>query len=682
MGHAATPNWIRWGAALGAAGCIGGGRAQAADWQVKDAPFRAELKVAQPATDPAFGIAVELPEFGFGRPDMTDISLITPAGKFVPLHRLWRGEGRMSLLLAKELPEDSLLYFGGQRNPSSANWQGQISLLMETRQLGAAAARGFDSTHDWERAWSSAADKIDGMQFVPGIEHAGNPFGAGAAFLTKFTGVLKASGGAVTFYTLSSDASFVEADGKSAFAWPGAHNGQANAKSLQSGSIDLTRPVALEYRHAKFAQGPAAMVLGWDKGGKQMPVPPAAWQHAGRADIVRIAEQRGRPVPDPQVKVHSYLGYGDAWLYDLEVSLAGGVPDDWQAAWTFGDGAVMMGKSARRILAAEESTVVSVALKKGAEGVKGTRRHLFEEPPPAASIQKPADVAHYLQLLDASDPSPLTESALRAVFPFLKDFGDDAIVGKYAGALNARLPDAADPLWLPSLSAWLRGLAQAQPARAMEVLKKLPNDARRRHEEALGLLEMELRLYHQRDARLEELVKAFSMSQRDAPAAKRAQIRLGDYCRLEGRFDEAIRHYRSVEAALIDPKETRKLPAQDQAYSLTLTDLINAGSRDAAEAKLAEWELAHPTAKLSTDYLLLRGRMLMLFGRWQAALMEFDSFSKINPDSPYQIELDFYAAHCRANLGQQTQAKAVWKALAAKFPNHPLADKCKQLASP
>ena len=117
----------------------------------------------------------------------------------------------------------------------------------------------------------------------------------------------------------------------------------------------------------------------------------------------------------------------------------------------------------------------------------------------------------------------------------------------------------------------------------------------------------------------------------------------------------------------------RKLPAQDRAFAMTVEDLLNRNELAAAEQKLTEWETRHPLAKLDSDFLIWRGRVLLARDRWREALAEIESFEKLLPESPYQIDADYYRARALFALGRQAEARPIWAGIAKQYPQHPLA---------
>jgi len=152
-----------------------------------------------------------------------------------------------------------------------------------------------------------------------------------------------------------------------------------------------------------------------------------------------------------------------------------------------------------------------------------------------------------------------------------------------------------------------------------------------------------------------------------------ASVRMGDYYRLTGRLKEAVAQYQAAQKKVTEETAGRKLPAQDRAYSIAVGEMLANGYRAEAEEKMLEWEANHPMAKLDTDFLMLRSRVLMAYGRWREALAELDSLLQLQPDSPYQIDVNFYRARALYELGQKPEARKLWIEIVKKYPKHGLA---------
>ncbi|MEI8312973.1 MAG: tetratricopeptide repeat protein, partial [Verrucomicrobiota bacterium] len=238
-------------------------------------------------------------------------------------------------------------------------------------------------------------------------------------------------------------------------------------------------------------------------------------------------------------------------------------------------------------------------------------------------------------------------------------------------------------LWLPAQMACLRALAQSDPRKALEEVKRIDPAARKLFPQIFPIYELDLLVFSLRDASAEDLARRIAFESHDAEVATLAKIRIGDLYRLTGRIKPAIEQYQSVQKQISDETGGRKVPAQDRAYSIAVEDLLENGLRIEAAEKLRKWELGHPMAKFDSDFLLLRGRMLNAFGRWSEALVELDSFKNVQPDSPYEIDADFQRAEALNSLGKTDEAQNIWKDISTKYPRHELAGPSKaRLAKP
>jgi TolA-binding protein len=624
--------------------------AAAISWTIHDAPYRAVLQAEKTSPN---GIAITLPEFGQTLPDLSDAILTDAAGKIVPLAPVWRGEGQKALFLAQDMKPgaDYYLYFGGGKHRPVKTWTPQVSLLLETRRLPAGfKASDLDSGKSLQAAWELARES-DGAGWVDDIFTGPNPFGPSQSFLAHYTGWLHTENlKEITLYTQSSDASFVFVNGKLEFGWPGRHGGWATAETVNRKTVTVAGPVTrIDYYQGKMDGDPPGAVLGWVQNKTFAPIPASAWLCPGTAKVVRVEDAAGREVPVPSVTEKSALGFDGYWYHEVVYSVPG-KPD------------------VRRVVAGMRYFRVSE------NGM--VRQVNFTEAVPQASINRQEDVQRYLQLIAKENPAP---EAVEAFFVFAENFSSTELAAQFAGMLLRQM-DSSNKFWLPATVAWLRGLAMSNPRQALTELNRMNPNVRKKYSLALDELELEILAFDLRDASIVQRATVMATQFPKSQLARLAGVRVGDYFRLNGQMAEAVAQYRKVQSTIVEESEGRKLPAQDRAYSITVTDLLVQGHRDEAEAKLEEWETSHPMAKLTSDFLLLRARMLMQFCRWREALMEMDSFEKLQPDSPYQIDAAFYRAQVLYELGKQDEARKLWTSIYEKYPRHELAEKSRELA--
>ena len=651
-------------------------------WHISDAPYRAVVKLDTPPVNAAAGIAITVPEFGATSDKLADMVLTDAQGELQPLVPVWRGAGQDALLLAQDLQpkQEYYLYFGGDRPRLNRPWSPQISLLMETRRLPVAGA--IDTWPKMEAVWQSATS-VDGAGWVQEIRHGMNQFGENSQFLTHYTGYLITDKiRQITLYTISSDASFVLVNGNCEFGWPGEHPPISTVSNVHSQTITCTGPLTrIDYYQAKTSKHHPCMELGWKRDGKFTVIPGPAWLHPGTTKLLRIEQVQGLPVPAPVLHVKSYIGYANQWLYELTVGLLGELPDGWTVQWRFSDGTTSTQRELTHVVVGGISQSVSVKLQRGRDVLTGGRSINFVENLPAASVKNTADMHRYLDAITHENPAEVSGPVLRGYLQFFQAVEQEPLMNQLAEAWLRKNPELSDPLWLPVQLSRLRGMAQTEPARALAELRGIAPAARTKYAAALDILELDLLVFHLNDA--SAVTRATEISQRDpkSETARLALVRAGDYFRLQGRYPDAITRYQQAQRSVVEDSEGRKLPAQDRAFSMTLEDLLSRDEIAAAEEKLTEWEARHPLAKLDSDFLIWRGRILLARGRPREALAEIESFEKLLPESPYQIDADYYRARALFALGRQADARKIWTGIAKDYPQHPLAGSSLELAT-
>jgi tetratricopeptide (TPR) repeat protein len=639
---------------------------QESAWAVDGAPYRVVLHAGDAPAMPEAGWEIRLPDFGAGRGDLRDVVLLDRAGKEIALDPVWRGPGRTLLVLAQSMPENqaaATLYFGGNTSRRLQAWSAKRSLLLETRRLPAGAK--VASFGAWQEAWKKSR-VIDGAAFVPQIFHGDNPFGEAGHFLSRYSGLLKTGdGGTLRFYTLSDDVSYVVIDGRAALKWQGTQPPPLAPEKVPVANVRVPKDwVNVEYCHATV-EPPAAMVLGWEQGGKLGNVPPEAWAHPGQVKAGMIESHDGAPVPLGLLEAERYLGYGDEWY----VRVTGGIANPgaaWQVEWLWPDGHLDQGPEIRRLWMSLEPLRMTLRLRNGTRVIEGRSVLVIPRDMPAASVNREKQLAEFTGLLEQEDPTVLAEAARRAGFVLANAFLPPATAARWAEAWLAVAKPAPGP-WVAAMTLAIRKTAMRDAQAALSKLAGLPPPARTALGRQACLLELELRVFGLNDPLVVGLVARLRKSG-DQELANMAVIRLGDYHLLNGRIDEAARCF--TEAVPEHAAMAGKAPVIDRSHSLAIEDLVSGLHHAEARAKLDEWERQRPAAKIEGDQLLWRARVMFLAGEWNRALQDLVTSLKIRPGSPEEIDVLFWQARTLYELGRKNEARKIWNSLVQDYPKH------------
>ena len=648
-------------------------------WSVKDAPYRASFRMKAAPANPDAGILLELPEFGQTRADAGDLLLTDSAGVPQPVAIVYSRAGSTALLLAKMMKGggDYFVYCGGGKSRGGQNWSPKTSLFLETRPVD--PAQHCESWGEMDSLWHRTQEKND-AGFVEKIFHGENPFGLDAGFMSHYAGfITPPAGNTVELFTASADASFVLVNDRFEFGWPGKHSGGVMPDKLRGKAVPCGNgPMKIDYYQIKGNDDyKPAMVLGWKTAGVPATIPPEGWLHPGTSELVQFEEISGQPVPDIKSSVKSYLGYGGEWFYRTEYTLRRDPPAGWNVSWQFDDGVIVQAARGARILTGANPQLITVRLTHEGTTISGIDCVHFPNELSRVNLEQPKSTDEYVRLATADDPATMKPDAARARVILLIDFGTDEEVAKFAPVWLAADPGFSNPVTIRVFNALVRAQAEIDPRKAFETLRAVPTGVRDRFGEALGRLEIDLLVFYLRDPNAETRATQLSFSKSNTETGRLMLVRAGDAARIQGRYDEANARYQKVNTRREEPA---KAAAQDQAYSMTIASLLEEEHREEAAAKLTEWEVTHPQAKLTTDCLLLSARVAMSFGRWHQAQTELESYARMVPESPYQIDTQFYLAQSLAGQKKTDEARSIWAKIAKDYPRSPLAEKSKELA--
>ena len=656
-----------------------------ASWKVADAPYRVVVRQTSAPNAPEAGFLIDLQEFGQTRPDLADMLLTDAEGKSLPLAKIGRRAGGRVQLLAQKLEPKSpyYLYFGGNNIRLAPEWTPKVSLLMETRLAPDNLA--FDSLREVKSAWDQSKD-APGAGFVDQIYQGGNLFGPSFNFLTHYTGYLRVpKAREITFYTLSSDCSFVKVNDQLELGWPGRHTPSTTPPKLAKKAVQCAEGlVKIDYYAAKGDLAPeatpeAATVLGWQTGTGFEAIPKDSWLHPGMTQVSPAQSADGRWVPVAKASVESFLAYANQWFYETRIELRPPQSaEGWTATWEFEDGAAVSGTGGAHLLTGKESQTIQCKLTRNGTTLNEVFRVDVPERLQRASINNQSDIRRYLDLIGAEAVQKLNPDSIRSRLVLLCDYGTDQEVAQYGAKWAER--NQSDELWLLVRAAEIRARAQSDPAKAKQefisLQQTLEPAPRQVYAAYLDMMEVDLLAFCVRDPEAFGRITQIAFLNAGTDLERTARVRLGDLHRLLGHFKEAAEQYRSLEPQTPSLAQA----AKDSAAALLLSDLLDKGFGRDAQLKLNEWELRRPMVKFDTEFLLLHARDLLLLGRWSEALAELDSFGQVQPDSPFQTDAQYYRALALYVKGDKEEARKLWLAFAKDYPRHRLTPEARNWA--
>jgi tetratricopeptide (TPR) repeat protein len=671
-----------WGTILWLSACISTPNRVCAQgsWLYPDAPFRCTFEAGPAAQFPEAGWLVALPDMGLGVPGAVDTILVDPAGKPVPIQRVFRGELQDVLLLAKDLQPKQryVLYFGGNRARNAPSWNPRPSLYMEMRAIPLTAQ--LRTAQDTEALWNRAT-VVYGGAFVDNIVGVENPFGQGGGFIARYTGMLNPKAGKYEVLAAAMDAGYVWFNKKLEFPLPNAPAVPTKVSEWKGKDINFgLQGMMVDFLHGWRSgddSNPVARLMRLDRSGARLVAKMfdgKDWTHPGTTQWVKFEHEKMGELPILKIENRDYVGWSDEFYFDSRFAFRSPPPDDLKVVWEFKDGARYELPAAERVLVDTAPVAGTVSLTRGNQTLKLAFNVVLGSEIKQASINKRKDVQRYLSKMLGENLRSLPQYNVQLFLKFAREFGTEDESAKIADAWLSLKPDVANPLFEHALLSHLHVSAQKDPQAALAEMSKLDPKIAQKFLKDLALFELDTRVFLLRDdSALKLATQMAGTFSKDAAMLQTVRTRLGDLFRLQGKVKEAEEAYLATQKNVKDESAGRKYAAQDRANSVSVINLLENGYKVEAMEKLREWEREHPMAKLESDFLLLSSRVLMEKGRWMEALQEIDSYKLLNPDSPLQIPADYYRAHALKGLGRRTEAVQIWSNLATQYPRHPLA---------
>jgi tetratricopeptide (TPR) repeat protein len=586
---------------------------------------------------------------------------------------------------------------------------------------------------------ASLTDKSDAtLGFVPAICLADNPFGPHEFFQAYFSGwIRRAKPGRVYFCTVSREESELRVDGKTAAAWPADTNRDKGAKGQFGSWAELAAGLHhIEYvtyaRDRGREMQAAWKIPGETQGDLPVAIPKAAYLQSGRCRLVRGDFRDGRPVV--AVTGHQtpsrYVWFGDRPLnlYELGATLYSGTSNDTACTWTFTpDQAVTWPVISWLYAGGTTNTVTLTASnRQGATRVAAPIEVVGETP--RANINNSLDRAWFRAvLLGMCRAVPAGKSPCARWTP---DFWETLVNlcppfegTELLGVIFDR--GRRETLALDRSKRWaledvfIGGRRTENPEDALRWIDRFEKDETDPERRLAWKQErFDLLLYDFNDTvAARRLAGDLRAAAQTPEQSLRALIRLGDvehavtnleaavafYGDAQDRFHEQVRRGlalpRTMPTAAPDrePRRPRRrmlalrtsahvpnrdwkaMAVREASFYSTVDSLTRGGYFIEARDALRQWELEAPLSKLSGDYPLAEAGYYVAAGNVRRALAGLTLYRQsmdLSSSLPEVMDLEL---RCLVQLKRQKEAEALAGEILKQFPNHPAAERAKQV---
>ncbi len=639
--------------------------------------------------------------------DGRDLRLVDADGRSRPFEVLHHDAGFTTTLRFFVEPHkaaNTWLYYGNAKAPSSKAfdsrlpaadpalpgalprpWQAQRGVLLRTyHRKDAPHAEKLETIRQ-----RIAAASQQGAGYRPnGISDGFNPFGQSDNYLSYYEGWLRIeTAGEYAFATVSDDGSWVVINDQEVVAWPGAHGIGGGERGEHHGLITLQRGVArVRYYHEEGNGGQMAY-LAWRPPGAErvIPIPANQWLSVRSAKVGRHEARQGHVLAVADVTIANTYWIADS--QDRQATLVRCVSHSVaregkirNVRWTFGDGlsAEANGQGAVEHVffrLGRPSVTLTVTDEKGRSDSVTMHPRIFQVDvveqafaygdrgtyaKAAADYEVMAMAKEDLRMYAAFwRDLEVAGQEVRAARAFVGRFGDDAGVGELArSAAEAALkPEAYDPKAAAALLT--KAMEQADNLR-QKVLLML----RLAEVSAWDMGQYQIAATHLTTARQMLARRAHEGA---AVLERRAIIGQGDVAMLQGKLDEARKHYQQAQAMLETKEDEPKRLARRGGYPYTIEDLLARDEHAKAIDVLDQWDREFPLEKLDGLTLFLRGKTRFIQHPGEQALQYLTLSIEVAPRGLHVAEAAWLRANCLLALDRPAQALEAFKRVANDF---------------
>jgi len=560
-------------------------------------------------------------------------------------------------------------------------WKPEAGVLLETRQC----QKGPLDTWPQVRRLLTQAATVYGRSYVPNIFLGVNPHGPSGYYVAVFSAFFTApQGGDYGFATASSDASYLEVDGRVVAEWLGRHDAWGGVRAEHRGIVRLAAGVhRLQYVQIQF-DGRSAAVAAWNPPGQKQFVvmPPAAF-----APVARFRATSYEPGPGPTNALYFDWRSIEHNLVDdlawVKVRFRVLSPQERRThRWRFDDGAEATGASVEHLFVRPGNRRVTLEALDGSRRVAVAAATVRVEPhwaqmqewrPELFAAQKRELLARDLQAAPLADLVAIAHLAARVE--------DDQLLARVAQVCLRRQSEfsstQADLFYTLGLHFVGRGNPGDELAeKALRVALPLSANTTALHDRVrLRLAAVLVECGGSLDE-AQSLLKAMGTTTLSAEDHRLRQLLLADALAAQGEVDKARAAYHAVGA--------RVAPARKDAQVKRLArleganHLLRRGELEDAERILRQMEFDDPLERLSLDTGLPLIRVYLARGETRRALAHCQRRARGAAEHPQAPELYYALAEAGFAAGQPAPAQAAVRKLLREFPYSEAAARAKE----
>ena len=641
------------------------------EWHHSPSPYRAVFAIPAPA--PEAGVLLNIPVCGLGKPNGADVFCFNEKGRQLLLRRMGPGWPNASMVQVIPQGKHVYAYFGSSLNAPQAKMT-LTPPICEVYDLGKLGS---------EAKWPAVERHLENASLIGRIPvrelaMTCNPVDGRERFLMVLTAMLDTpQGGRRNFFVASDDAGYLLVDNRLVIERNGIHGPWDSLRGENRQEIAFTpglhqlRLVGVNYEK-QFT-----LALGeWFAKPKPRVamVPERSFVQCGTAALTKVEAQGRKPMPIFRFEHIAYMQTAEVSLTAVALENYGGE----DARWVFGDGVQMSGAKVTRAFA----TLNPVSVRCTVRDVTASGTIYFPQNAPRQ--------LRYQNLKDRGQMAAWIEPAMtrqkdpEQLFAFLRFFQEDELDARQV-PLAERILKTSEldgKTRIATLLSLARAAAKDSPDKAVRAWRELLHQKQQPRQFADCFAEaMEFLVYRQLDyaAAAQCLTEYETRLPRDGRLVAAWQF---DLARLQGKKEEAAKHFHSLLNRRVKQQENRVFTAQGNALYANVEERLATGRIVEAESELRRWIVQTPQARADGRYSLIRARCLRKRGWLDGAVAELVGAINYEPLLPNLPDVEFELAGLYQDKGEKGRAQELWSRIVKEYPLHPLAAEARKMIRP